>query len=302
MVITIVRTLMILDIQLLPHTKLTMKTALKIIGGIFLALIVVGNIAKLIAKSANENSIEAQVARANRDCPIPVANGVGQVSSIKLENNFLTYCLDYKPGYANIEAFRSKPDATRDMFYLSFVAMQAQGSYVEKMMSELLKQNIGLRMIISDGTGNRYRSDLTPAYIFEMNNRIKSNPSEALHDALMLKIQIENNGFPMKAEEGMILTGMSLEDNNIVVLAELDENLYDINLLNEATADFGYSLLEEANNGDPELAAMFDLCKVSHTGLVYRMKGKQSGRYCDMRISSDEIRRLRKTPSQVNIH
>lgn len=279
-----------------------MTKALKIIGGIFLALIVVGNIAKLIAKTANENSIETQIERANRDCPIPIANGVGQVSSIKLENNFLTYYINYKSGHTNIEAFRSKPDATRDMFYLSFVAMQAQGSHVEKMISALLKKNIGLRIIIADGAENRFQSDLTPAYISEMSNRVKLSPSEALHDALMLKIQTENDGFPIQAEDGMIITGMSLEDNNIVVLAELDENLYDINLLKEASYDFGYSLLEEANNGDPELGAMFDLCKISHTGLIYRMKGKQSSHYCDMEISSDEIRRLRKTPTQVNIH
>lgn len=279
-----------------------MKTVLKIIGGVFLALIVVGNLAKMIAKPVYENSIEAQVKRANRDCPIPVANGVGEVSSIKLEDEFLTYYINFNSGFTNLAAFKSNPDATRDMFYLSFVALQAQGSYVEKMMSELLRKNIGLRVIISDGTGNTFQSDLTPTYISELKNRIKANPSEALHKALMLKIQIENSGFPIQAEDGMILTGISLEDNNIVILTELDENIYDINLLKEASDDFGYSLLEESNNGDPELGAMFDLCKVSHTGLMYRMKGKQSGRYIDMRISSDEIRRLRKIPRQVNIH
>ena len=95
-----------------------MKTAIKIIGGIFLALMVVGNLAKTIAKTSYENSIEAQVKRANSDCPIPVANGVGQVSSIKLENEFLTYYIDYKPGFTDIKALKSNPDVTRDMFYL----------------------------------------------------------------------------------------------------------------------------------------------------------------------------------------
>ena len=37
---------------------------------------VVGNLAKTIAKTSYENSIETQVKRANSDCPIPVANGV----------------------------------------------------------------------------------------------------------------------------------------------------------------------------------------------------------------------------------
>lgn len=279
-----------------------MKTAIKIIGGIFLALMVVGNLAKTIAKTSYENSIEAQVKRANRDCPIPVANGVGQVSSIKLENEFLTYYIDYKPGFANIEAFKSNPDAARDMFYLSFIALQAQGSYVEKMMSELMKKSIGVRIVISDGKGSRFQSDLTPAYISEMNNLFTINPSEALHEALKLKIQTDSCGFPIQADEGMIITGMSLENNNIIVIAELDENVYDINLIKDASDDFGNTLLEEANNGDPELGALLDLCKISHTGLTYRMIGSKSRNYCDINISSNIIIQNRVVPPQVNIH
>lgn len=279
-----------------------MNTVLKIIGGFLLTLIVVGNLAKMIAKPVYENSIEAQVKRANHDCPIPVANGVGEVSSIKLENEFLTYYIDFKSGFTNIAAFKSNPDATRDMFYLSFVALQAQGSYVEKMMSELLKKNIGIRIVISDGRGSHFQSDLTPAYISEMNNRVTINPSEALHEALMLKIQTESCGFPIQADEGMIVTGMSLEDNNIIVIAELDENIYDINLLKDASDDFGNTLLEEANNGNPELGALLDLCNISHTGLTYRMIGSNSRNHCDMNISSNKIRQNRVVPPQVNIH
>lgn len=279
-----------------------MKKALKIIGGIFLVLIVVGNIVKIIAKPSYENSIEAQIKRANRDCPIPVANGVGQISSIRLEENLLTYYMDYKPGFVNVEAFKANPDATRDMFYLSFIVLQAQGNYVKEMINELMKHDIGLRIIVSDGTGSKFSSILSSDYISDMSKRVAMNPSEALHEALKLKIQTESNGFPIEVEEGLVLTGMTLESNNIIVIAELDENMYDLNLLKDVSNDFGLSLLEEANNGDPELGALFDLCKISHSGLVYRMRGKQSRQQCDMGISSDEIRRLRKIPSQVNIH
>lgn len=279
-----------------------MKKTLKIIGGVFLALIVVGNIVKIITKTTYEDSFETQIERANRDCPIPVANGVGQVSSIKLEDNLLTYYMDYEAGFVNIEAFKANPDAARDMFYLSFIALQAQGNYVDVLIKELMKRNIGLRIIVSDGAGSKFSSILSSDYISDMNKRVTINPSEALYEALKLKIQMESFGFPFEVEEGMVLTGMTLESNNIIVIAELDENIYDLNILKNVSNDFGYLLLEEANNGDPELGAMFDLCKVSHSGLVYRMVGKQSRQQCDMGISSDEIRRLRKIPSQVNIH
>lgn len=279
-----------------------MKKALKIIGGFFLVLIAVGYVLKIIAKPYYENSIETQIKRANMDCPIPVANGVGQISSIQLEDNLLTYYMDYKPGFVNIEAFKANPDATRDMLYLSFIALQGQGNYVKEMITELMKRNIGIRVIISDGMGSKFSSVLSSDYISNMNKRVSMNPSEALHEALQLKVKTESNGFPIEVGQGMDLTGMTLENNNIIVLTELDENLYDLNLLKNMTNDFGHSLLEEANNGDPELGALFDLCKISHSGLVYRVRGKQSRQQYDMCISSDEIRRLRKIPSQVNIH
>lgn len=278
-----------------------MKKALKIIGCIFLILIVIGNIVKLVAKPSYENSIETQVKRANRDCPIPVANGIGQVTSITLEDNSLTYRINYLPGHVNIDAFRKNPDAARAMFYLSFVCLQAQGSYVEKMMTELVSNGIGLKIIVLDGTGEQFTSTMTPEYIARMKRDVSLNPSEALHEALELKLAIETTGLPMQIDEGMVMTGMKLEDNNIVVTVKMEEKLYDLDVLEESSAELAASMLDEANAGDPELGALFDLCKVSHSGLIYRVIGSKSNRLVDMDLSSEYIRKGRKTPPQVNI-
>ncbi len=278
-----------------------MKQALKIIGCIFLVLIVIGNIVKLVAKPSYENSIETQVKRANRDCPIPVANGIGQVTSITFEDNSLTYRINYLPGHVNIDAFKKNPDAARAMFYLSFVCLQAQGSYVEKMMTELVSNGIGLKIVVSDGAGEQFTSTMTPEYIARMKREVSLNPSEALHEALELKLAIETTGLPMQIDEGMVMTGMKLEDNNIVVTVKMSEELYDLNVLNESSAELAASMLDEANSGDPELGALFDLCKISHSGLIYRVIGSKTGRLVDMVLSSEYIRKGRKTPPQVNI-
>lgn len=278
-----------------------MKKTFKIIGGIFLALIVIGNIVKLVAKPSYENSIEAQIKRANRDCPIPVANGIGQVSSITLEDNSLTYRIDYRPGHINIDAFKNNPDATRAMFFLSFLCLQAQGSYVEKMMSKLTSQGVGLKIIVSDSTGEQFTSTMTTDYITRMKREVSLNPSEALHEALKLKLSIETSGLPMQIDEGMVMTGMNLDGHDIVVTVKMSEDLYDLDVLKESSSEFAASLLDEANAGDPELGALFDLCKISHSGLIYRAIGSKTNRHVDMGLSSEQIRKGRKTPSQVNI-
>lgn len=278
-----------------------MKKTLKIIGGIFLAMIVIGNIVKLVAMPSYENSIEAQIKRANRDCPIPVANGIGQVSSITLEDHYLTYRIDYRPGHVNINAFKENSDATRAMFYLSFVCLQAQGSYVEKMMSEFVLKGIGLKVVVSDGIGEQFTSVMTPEYITKMKREVNLNPSEALHEALELKLAIETTGLPAQIDEGMVMTGMKLEGNNIVVSVDMSEDIYDLDIVEESSTELAMSLLSEANSEDPELGALFDLCKVSHSGLIYRAIGSKTNRHVDMGLSSEQIRKGRKTPSQVNI-
>ena len=278
-----------------------MKKEFKIIGGIFLAMIVIGNIVKLVAKPSYENSIEAQIKRANRDCPIPVANGIGQVSSITLEDRSLTYRIDYKPGCININVFKENPNATRAMFYLSFVCLQAQGSYVEKMMNELVSKGIGLKIVVSDGTGEQFSSVMTPEYISKMKHEVSLNPSEALHEALKLKLDIETTGLPTQIDDGMVMTGMRLEGNNIVVSVNMSEDMYDLDILEESSSELAMSMLNEANVGDSELGALFDLCKVSHSGLVYRVIGSKTNQQVDIGLSSEQIRKGRKTPSQVNI-
>lgn len=278
-----------------------MKKSLKIIGIILLVLMGLGGLSRAIVKPVVENSFEEQIRRANRDCPIPVANGVGQVSSISLEDGFIVYKLDYKLEYINIDVYRNRPEATRDMFYLAFLCMNGQGGHSDMMSDELIKRGYGLRIVASNGASS-FTSELSPAYIKEMQNRINVNPTEALHDALILKFETENCSFPVKIDEGMILTGLGLKDNNIIVEAQIDETLYDLDSFAAISEEFANNIITEANNGDPELGAMLDLCKISHTGLTYRMIGNRSKNYCDMNIPSSLIRKNRIVPQQVNIH
>lgn len=278
-----------------------MKKTLKIIGIIFLILMGLGGITRALVKPSVENSFEQQIRRANSDCPIPVANGVGQVSCISLDDNFLVYKLDYKPGYINIDVYRRNPDATRDMFYLAFLCINGQGGHSDIMAHELIKRGYGLKIVASDGSTS-FSSELNPQYIRQMRNKVKINPTEALHEALLLKFETENATFPVKIEDGMIMTGMSLYENNIIVEIEVDENLYDLSAFETVADEFADNIINEANSGDPELGALLDLCKISHTGLTYRMKGNLSKKYCDMNISSNLIRQNRIVPPQVNIH
>jgi hypothetical protein len=281
-----------------------MKAALKIIAGMFIALILIVSIAKMNVRpsSDNSNSIIDLIESANRDCPIPIANGVGQVTAIKFENNDITYYLDYNKGFFNFDAYEANQEAARELFYLSFVCLNAQDYQSKTFRDELKNNGYGIKVIICDGTGQRFVSELTPAYIAEMDNRVSSNPNKALHDGLALKLQLEEKDLPIEIEEGLTITKFYLEDNNVVNEVIVNEDLYDISAFHENMDAISSSMMEEANNGDPESGALLDLCKVSHTGLIYRMIGDRSKQCADVVLSSEFIRTYRNTPSQVDIN
>jgi hypothetical protein len=113
-------------------------------------------------------------------------------------------------------------------------------------------------------------------------------------------MEAEKVNLPMKIEEGITLTDYGLDGENIIITAEMDEYLYSIDQLNENIGAVKSSILEDGIN-DADSRALYDLCKVSHTGLIYRYVGNLTHKNCDVFISSDEIRRLVPTPSNVNI-
>ena len=55
-----------------------------------------------IAQSNEKSEFAAAVERADRDCPIPVALGKGEVTGIKLENVYVTYYLKYDHDFLNL--------------------------------------------------------------------------------------------------------------------------------------------------------------------------------------------------------
>lgn len=292
-----------------------MKKTLSIIGTVLVIMMGVGAVTHFLLKASKDKepekeSIEneeydtdpfkASIARSNMDCPIPVAGGAGQLSSIEFEDDKIVYRIDYKPGFVNIDAYRNNPEAARDMMYLSLLCVNGQDSGGDMLAKELIKRDYGLKVNVSDGTAS-YSAELSPEYIKEMQEKVKSNPSEAFHDAMALKIETEANSFPTQIDEGMVMTGMALEGNNLVFNIIVDEDIYDIDAFALTSDEFGQALINEANAGDPELAALFDLCKVSHTGLIYRMIGNQTKRHGDLTITSDQIRRQHKTPPQLDI-
>lgn len=277
-----------------------MKKVLKITGIAFICLIVLGNIARMITRPMYENSFAAQVACANRNCPIPVALGNGAVTAIHLENGFLTYYLSYDNPFYNLMSGVDQ-EKVKDALLMCFLCLNGQGgNQGDVLMDKLVEENFGLKIIISSSAKGKFECSATVNEIQSLRKRFELDPHEALYSLLSMSMEAERANLPMQIEEGIRMTDYSLDGENIVITAEMDESLYSIDELNKNINAVKNSMI---GNGvkDADSKALLDLCKVSHTGLVYRYVGNNTHKQCNIVISSDEIRRLVPTPSNVNI-
>ncbi len=282
------------------------KIVFSTIGIVFLCLMILGQIAKTAMKPSIEEAKQKSefarmVERADRDCPIPAAMGKGAVTGIKLEEDYVTYYLSYDSDFLNILSRIGNGEKVKQAILMCFLCINAQGSNQgDLVMDMLIKFNYGLRVIITESANGRFDFKATVDEIKSLREKYKLNPHEALYNLLSISIEAERTTLPMKLDEGMLMTDYRLEGENIAIIIKIDEELYSIDEMHANKGLIKTSMIEEGLS-QPESKALLDMCKVSHTGLIYRMYGNISNKKFEIEISSDEIRRIVKTPSNVNI-
>ena len=286
--------------------KKVIKIILSSIGILFLCMMIFAQVAKTvmkptIAQSNEKSEFAAAVERADRDCPIPVALGKGEVTGIKLENGYVTYYLKYDHDFHNLMSSLGSDTKAKEALLMCFLCINAQGNNQGDLLMDLLiRQNCGLKVVITESATGRYECKASVEDIKRLRERYQLNPHEALYNLLSLSIESQRVNLPMKVDEGMTMTDYKLEGDHIVITMQIDESLYSIATMRSNRALIKTSMIEEGLK-DPESKALFDLCKVSHTGLVYRIVGNYSHDEFVITIPSNEIREFTQTPSNVNI-
>ena len=283
-----------------------MKKFFKYLGITLLIVFVGGNISRTIMKSKYEkgiydSSLKSQIERANKDCPIPIFEGKSEVSAIKLEDGCITYYFTYDSSYDNYLSKIKNNSSLKEGFLCSFLCMNAQQNGLgDRLMDKLIEENVGLKIIINQSQATNFECKMTPDDIKQFREKFKLNPHEAMYNIMSLNVEAEKEQLPMEIDEGMIMTDYTLDGDNILVTMIVDEDLYEMDAFRENADLIRESMVDEGQN-DPEAKALLDLCKVSHTGLVYRIVGSKTKKYVDVQISSDYIRQHVTTPSTINL-
>lgn len=286
----------------------TTKTVLKALGWSFIALIVLGVISqglKSVYRGQNhvaDNSVLSQIQKANASCPIPLANGVGCVSSITLEGNLVTYVISFQDDYYQAIERAVTNERGKEALLLSTFLLNAQNGKGDMMTELLINEGLGVKLIIESlSSSKHFECSLTAEEFKTERSKIDMNPQEAMKRCLDIQVEITSAALPMEIDEGMTMTGYRLIDETIVTTIVVDENLYSISQMRSNKPLIKEAMLDEGIK-DPSSKATLDLCKISHTGLRYHIVGDQSHQSLDVDITSQEIVDFVETPSTLNIH
>ncbi len=139
-----------------------------------------------------------------------------------------------------------------------------------------------------------------PISIFSKESNASEDPvdntvskQKAAEQLLKHAIDNANTIFPQDTGMGIVVTRMYLSGDYVMYVAECDEDLINMDLLEQSKA----SMLSElrnmvGNKSDPEIAQMVQLCANAGKGIGYSYVGDTSGQKVTVRISNAELRKL----------
>ncbi|MDE5849808.1 MAG: serine/threonine protein kinase [Muribaculaceae bacterium] len=102
-----------------------------------------------------------------------------------------------------------------------------------------------------------------------------------------------NKQFPQKADEGLTITKVFLEGDYIVYIAECDEDVLDMDLLEENKREIKDVIKENlSSSADSDVRMLRNTCIKANKGIAYKYVGDTSGKSFTVRIPVSELEKM----------
>lgn len=286
--------------------KKIIKIIFSVIGVALICLMILGQVIKttvnpMMDSNTASGEFARMIQRVNNDCPIPAAMGKGTITAVKLEDGYVTYYISYSPEFMNVLSKFHNDEIVKEGMLMCILCLNGQGNKNGDIVTDaLIRFGYGLRVVIEQSANGKFEFKVAADEIENLRKKFQLNPHEALYNLLSLCIDAERINLPQDMGDGILMTDLTLNDDNIICAFQFDETTYPFEVIETNKEQMKENLIHESLS-QPESHSLFYMCKVSHTGLIYRYVGKQSHREIDIEIPSDEIRLLVDTPADLNI-
>lgn len=250
----------------------------EILAGLCLAVIV------LMLNACADSKLEKLVEELGKECPIQMGT-VGEVTSFMLEDGNLVVDYEIDESFINLEALDNNPELLKDNAVL--MCKNATGG-LQTVLSLLVEEDAGwVLKYKGKSTGKELSISLDAKEIKEAMESTEEdrNPIELLKQ----QVEITNVQFPMKVDQGMTITKLTIEGWYVVYNVEIDESLYSIEAIASSLTEVKENIVAELDKTDPAIQSFLEACKRANKGVAYKYIGKDSGKSCMVKIPASEL-------------
>jgi len=269
------------------------------IGTFFIVMCAIAIVGR-IALSITESTFEGQIKKANRDCPIAIADGTGKITSIKAENNMVVYTLTYDNNSVNLDKKKSSHDEYKRVIVLSSYLLNGQNGKGDKFMEAIMQNNYGISFKLQSNVGEEFEISITNDELKNLLKNAAKSPSEAMREILLWQIQDENINLPNRIDDNMTLTAIQCDSCNLIYRVVIDSPLSISNIRNANTDINRMETLHELYS-DPSTRVNMDMCSVGKFNMIYRYVNHENNDSCDVVFPNTEISKAVRLPRKLNL-
>lgn len=252
-----------------------------------------------IALSFSENTFEGQVKKANQSCPIPIADGTGQITSIAIKDSMVVYTISYDANVITLDRLKDNPDNYKRIIILSSYLLNGQNKNGDRFMKMIIDNHYGIVFNVQSNRGERFTISVTSSEFKALLNEVEKSPEEAMKE--ILEWQIENNysSLPTKLDDDMILQSILCDSANLIYRVTIEEPLT-ISIIKENNHSMSRKAILRELYYDPSSKANLDMCYVGNFNLIYRYVDEVNADSCDIVFSHGEISDIVRIPKSLN--
>lgn len=210
---------------------------------------------------------------------LPTSIGETTIEEMKIENGFIVM-------YVSRTSMYDEEGKSTQRSYGEAFLEQAKNESVRVMYQDFLNEGLGVKMVgVFKDTGERETLTFTVDELQRMMSFPASAYSELLHD-----IRISRKSLPISAGDGMTCVAYEFPQKESLLVYEVDEDLYPIDILQKNLNKNKFKLLAELVDGSSELFPFVKLCVNAGYGFGMKYVGKSSKREAEMIIPYEDLK------------
>ena len=271
----------------------------KAIGAFFIVMFsiaIVGRIAQFIT----ENTFEGQLKKANQGCPIPIADGTGQITSIAIKDSMVVYTLTYDANVITLDRLKDNPDNYKRVIILSSYLLNGQNKNGDRFMKKILDNHYGITFDVLSNRGEEFTISATSSELKALLQEAEKSPTEAMKEVLEWQIKDNQSTLPTKLDDDMTLVAIICDSTSLIYRVVIEEPLTISDIKDNNTPMDRSAILRELYC-EPLSKANLDMCVVGNFNLVYRYIDEMNTDSCDIIFSHKEITDIVRIPKSLNI-